>query len=67
MLTVRSLLDLREHCMSEFKFLDIYWHEKREENLLGLEYLTKRLSFIETFADQSERFNHLFTGLLAGM
>ncbi len=53
--------------MSEFKFLDVYWHEKREENCLGLECLNKRLSFIETLNDKFDRFNHLFCGLLAGL
>ena len=31
-LTVRSLLDMREHCLSEFDFHDPYLKQKRLEN-----------------------------------
>jgi hypothetical protein len=52
--------------MSEFKFLDVYWHEKREENCLGLELLYGRLGSIDKYEDKSIRFHHLLMGLLAG-
>lgn len=65
-LTVRSLLDLREHLMSEFKFVDVYLNEKREENRLGLNLLASRLAFLASIEDGAERWYHVFKGLLAG-
>ena len=65
MLTVRSLLDLREHCMSEFGFFDVYLSEKREENRLGLECLSKRCQQIEELPDSRARWYELFKGVLA--
>jgi hypothetical protein len=38
-LTVRSLLDMREHCLSEFDFHDPYWKQKRIENDAALQLL----------------------------
>lgn len=52
--------------MSEFKFVDVYLNEKREENKLGLNLLTSRLDFLENIKDPSERWYHVFKGLLAG-
>jgi len=66
MLTVRSLLDLREHCMSEFGFFDVYLSEKREENRLGLEFLSERCGCIEALASQEEKWHEIFKGVLAG-
>lgn len=66
MLTVRSLLDLREHCMSEFKFVDVYSNEKHEENRMGLELLPDRLKCLDEITDEDEHWFHLFKGLLAG-
>jgi hypothetical protein len=65
-LTVRSLLDLREHCMTEFGFFDVYACEKREENKLGLELLSDRCAAIDRIADLDRRWHELFRGLLAG-
>lgn len=31
-LTVRSLLDMREHCLMEFDFHDVYLKQKQLEN-----------------------------------
>jgi hypothetical protein len=66
MLTVRSLLELREHCMSEFNFFDVYSYEKRDENRCGLEYLAERWEFINKIECQEEKWYNLFKGLLAG-
>ncbi len=66
MLTVRSLLDLREHLMSEFKFVDVYLNEKREENKLGLDLLAVRLEELNKVLDPKEKWYHLLKGLLAG-
>lgn len=62
MLTVRSLLDLREHCMSEFEFVDVYSNEKREENKIGLDLLKERCDFIENLEDQNKRWYEAFKG-----
>ncbi|CAF0848455.1 unnamed protein product [Brachionus calyciflorus] len=65
-LTVRSLLDLREHCMAEFQFFDVYSNEKRDENKHGLELLGNRLDYIENINDLNEKWKELFRGFLAG-
>lgn len=62
MLTVRSLLDLREHCMSEFQFVDVYSIEKREENKLGLELLKARCDYIASLDNDRDRWYELFRG-----
>lgn len=66
MLTVRSLLDLREHCMAEFQFFDVYSNEKREENKHGLELLSTRLKHIDSIEDLDQRWLEIFRGFLAG-
>ena len=43
-LTVRSLLDMREHCLSEFNFHDPYMNQKHAENKHALELLQERLA-----------------------
>ena len=60
MLTVRSLLDLRDHCMSEFEFVDVYSNEK--ENTIGLDLLKERCDFIESLEDQNKRWYKVFKG-----
>lgn len=65
-LTVRSLLDLREHCMAEFQFFDVYSKEKREENKQGLELLDGRLNYIENIQNMEQRWLEIFKGFLAG-
>lgn len=66
MLTVRSLLDLREHCMSEFGFFDVYLNEKREENRLGLEFLVERCRKIDEMTTAEDKWHEIFKGVLAG-
>jgi hypothetical protein len=61
-LTVRSLLDLREHCMMEFEFVDVYSNEKREENRMGLEILAERCKHIDELADSNLKWYELFKG-----
>lgn len=63
MLTVRSLLDLREHCMIEFDFFDVYSNEKREENKLGLDLLKERCDYIDSVENQNLRWYELFRGI----
>ena len=62
MLTVRSLLDLREHCMSEWDFYDVYLNEKREENKLGLDLLKERCELIDNIEDVNQKWYELFRG-----
>ena len=62
MLTVRSLLDLREHCMSQFGFFDVYSNEKREENQHGLELLSERCEYIENLNSLHSKWNELLRG-----
>jgi hypothetical protein len=62
MLTVRSLLDLREHCMCEWDFYDVYLNEKREENKLGLDLLKERCELIDSIEDASQKWYELFRG-----
>ena len=62
MLTVRSLLDLREHCMSEWDCYDVYLNEKREENKLGLDLLKERCQFIDSIQETDQKWFELFRG-----
>ena len=64
MLTVRSLLDLREHCMSQFGFFDVYSNEKRDENQHGLEMLSERCEYIEEISSLDSRWNELLRGII---
>ncbi len=57
---------MREHCMTEFGFFDVYAIEKREENKLGLELLSDRCDFIDNIENLDHRWHELFRGLLAG-
>ena len=43
-LTVRSLLDMREHCLLEFDFHDPYLRQKRLENQMAITLLSDRLA-----------------------
>ncbi|XP_065296776.1 4'-phosphopantetheine phosphatase [Dermacentor albipictus] len=64
-LTVRSLLDMREHCLLEFDFPDPYFQQKRVENEAALQLLPSRLSQLDAMGWR-ERQEALVTGLLAG-
>lgn len=64
-LTVRSLLDMREHCLLEFEFPDPYFQQKRLENEAALRLLPSRLSQLDAL-EWRERQEALVTGLLAG-
>ena len=62
MLTVRSLLDLREHCMSQFGFFDVYANEKRDENQHGLELLADRCQYIDSLDSSDDRWHEVLRG-----
>ena len=64
-LTVRSLLDMREHCLSEFNFHDPYMRQKQVENDHALGLLQERLSALKDL-DFESLHEQLALGLLAG-
>jgi len=64
-LTVRSLLDMREHCLLEFDFHDPYLRQKRLENQMAITLLSDRLASLRQM-EWRERQEELTVGLLAG-
>ena len=64
-LTVRSLLDMREHCLMEFDFHDVYLKQKQLENKAALSLLP---SYLEKLQDMEfkDRHEELALGFLAG-
>ncbi|XP_034761015.1 4'-phosphopantetheine phosphatase-like [Acipenser ruthenus] len=64
-LTVRSLLDTREHCLNEFNFPDPYSQIKQRENDLALRYFQKVVRSVEMLNWEDRQFA-LVKGLLAG-
>jgi len=64
-LTVRSLLDMREHCLMEFDFHDVYLKQKQLENKAALALLP---AYLEKLAmmDWKQRQESLALGFLAG-
>ena len=64
-LTVRTLLDMREHCLSEFNFHDPYLKQKQMENEQALALLPERLSQLSQL-DFGKTHEQLAIGLLAG-
>jgi len=64
-LTVRSLLDLREHCLAEFDFHDPYLKQKRKENEQAVELFPARLQHLSQL-NWEKRLVQLAIGFLAG-
>uniref|UniRef100_A0A8C6SQ51 4'-phosphopantetheine phosphatase n=1 Tax=Neogobius melanostomus TaxID=47308 RepID=A0A8C6SQ51_9GOBI len=64
-LTVRSLLDTREHCLNEFNFPDPYSKIKQRENDLALKYYLKAVKALEKL-EWEDRQLALVSGVLAG-
>nr|XP_009304205.1 pantothenate kinase 4 isoform X4 [Danio rerio] len=64
-LTVRSLLDTREHCLNEFNFPDPYSKIKQKENDMALKYYLKVVKSVEELSWEQRQFA-LVKGLLAG-
>uniref|UniRef100_A0AAY4EV39 4'-phosphopantetheine phosphatase n=1 Tax=Denticeps clupeoides TaxID=299321 RepID=A0AAY4EV39_9TELE len=64
-LTVRSLLDTREHCLNEFNFPDPYSKIKQKENDVALRYYLKVVKSLEELSWEQRQFA-LVRGLLAG-
>ncbi|KAM9814291.1 LOW QUALITY PROTEIN: 4'-phosphopantetheine phosphatase [Neosynchiropus ocellatus] len=64
-LTVRSLLDTREHCLNEFNFPDPYSKIKQRENDMALKYYQRVVESLEKLSWE-ERQYALAKGVLAG-
>uniref|UniRef100_A0A8C7S1F8 4'-phosphopantetheine phosphatase n=1 Tax=Oncorhynchus mykiss TaxID=8022 RepID=A0A8C7S1F8_ONCMY len=64
-LTVRSLLDTREHCLNEFNFPDPYSKIKQGENDMALKYFQKAVKSLGELSWEQRQFA-LVRGLLAG-
>ncbi|KAA8593551.1 hypothetical protein FQN60_009667 [Etheostoma spectabile] len=64
-LTVRSLLDTREHCLNEFNFPDPYSKIKQRENDMALKYYQKAVKCLDELSWE-ERQYALVRGVLAG-
>ncbi|KAJ7421466.1 Pantothenate kinase 4 [Willisornis vidua] len=64
-LTVRSLLDTREHCLNEFSFPDPYSKVKQKENGIALKCFQSVVESLDSL-DWEERQFALVKGLLAG-
>ncbi|KAL7637380.1 UNVERIFIED_CONTAM: hypothetical protein RMT77_012108 [Armadillidium vulgare] len=64
-LTVRSLLDMREHCLNESDFPDPYLQQKKTENEQALMFLKGRLKYLDSLS-WAERQEALIRGILAG-
>ena len=64
-LTVRSLLDMREHCLMEFDFHDVYLKQKQLENKAALSLLPSYLEKLQSM-DFKDRHEELALGFLAG-
>uniref|UniRef100_A0AAQ4QH40 4'-phosphopantetheine phosphatase n=1 Tax=Gasterosteus aculeatus aculeatus TaxID=481459 RepID=A0AAQ4QH40_GASAC len=64
-LTVRSLLDTREHCLNEFNFPDPYSKIKQRENDAALKYYQKAVQSLEELSWEERQFA-LVRGVLAG-
>uniref|UniRef100_A0A672Z8K0 4'-phosphopantetheine phosphatase n=1 Tax=Sphaeramia orbicularis TaxID=375764 RepID=A0A672Z8K0_9TELE len=63
-LTVRSLLDTREHCLNEFNFPDPYSKIKQRENDVALRYYQKAVKSLEKLSWEERQFA-LVRGVLA--
>ncbi|XP_061748094.1 4'-phosphopantetheine phosphatase isoform X2 [Nerophis ophidion] len=64
-LTVRSLLDTREHCLNEFNFPDPYSKIKQRENDGALKFYRKAVRSLEALSWEERQFA-LVRGVLAG-
>uniref|UniRef100_A0A670IFX8 4'-phosphopantetheine phosphatase n=1 Tax=Podarcis muralis TaxID=64176 RepID=A0A670IFX8_PODMU len=64
-LTVRSLLDTREHCLNEFNFPDPYSKVKQKENGIALKCYQSVIDSLDSLGWEERQFA-LVKGLLAG-
>jgi len=61
-----DLLEMREECLREFGFSDIYWQDKEAENAAALQVLPDLLREMDAEGDASKRLLALIRGALAG-
>uniref|UniRef100_A0A8C4IAA4 4'-phosphopantetheine phosphatase n=1 Tax=Dicentrarchus labrax TaxID=13489 RepID=A0A8C4IAA4_DICLA len=64
-LTVRSLLDTREHCLNEFNFPDPYSKIKQKENDMALKYYQKAVKSLEELSWEQRQFALVRVELMA--
>uniref|UniRef100_A0A8C5D0B1 4'-phosphopantetheine phosphatase n=1 Tax=Gouania willdenowi TaxID=441366 RepID=A0A8C5D0B1_GOUWI len=64
-LTVRSLLDTREHCLNEFNFPDPYSKIKQRENDMALKHYQRTVESLDALSWEDRQFA-LVSGVLAG-
>ncbi|XP_074074787.1 4'-phosphopantetheine phosphatase isoform X2 [Macrotis lagotis] len=64
-LTVRSLLETREHCLNEFNFPDPYSKVKQRENGIALKCFQRVIKSLDSLGWEERQFA-LVKGLLAG-
>jgi len=64
-LSVRRLLQLREQCLLEVAFYDLYEHSKREDNEAALEALPAVLSQLDSIQDDEQLIDTLVTNVVA--
>jgi hypothetical protein len=62
---VRELLQLNERLLNKYGFFDVWRLQKLEENTKALALLGPRLEKVAAIADQRQRWENLFYGLLA--
>ncbi|KAI9592048.1 fumble-domain-containing protein [Syncephalis fuscata] len=65
-LTVRSLLDLRERCLHEFGFFDVFEPVKRREVDASINTLPGILKQVDAITDIREKWTLLINNVLAG-
>lgn len=64
-LSVRQLLQLNERLLKKYGFTDVWRLQKLEENSKALTLLSTRLEKVAAISDPRQRWENLFTGLLA--
>nr|CAG8445916.1 2859_t:CDS:10 [Entrophospora candida] len=64
--TVRNSLDLREHCLRELGFSDVFAKVKSEENKAALKDLPEVLNKVDSLISIDEKVEYLIGNILAG-
>ncbi|KAL1924465.1 uncharacterized protein VTP21DRAFT_4119 [Calcarisporiella thermophila] len=65
-LTVRNILNLREQCLHEIGFPDIFSKVKRTENLSAIETLPSVLEKLDSLPTEEDRLKRMIENILAG-
>lgn len=64
--SIRTLLDLCQHCLVEYGFDDPWREVKQVENAAALEQLRQRLDDVDQLEDSTEKWTELLRGVFAG-